>query len=199
MLPLCTGSGLLLSAVFSSDRALDLGRVFTKEVLALPGEEGLFFNHSFGQTIRRKDTKSFMVKRCQNPIICLVANLRLYISLCDLMSVDVRDGFLFRSMDKRGIVSNKPFVGSAATGRLTPHLGIYDGETVQGFCSGCSISMSLVRVPMEDAAQHVGWKSLDMAEYYMQTGKVLNMSHADSMLANSTKLHIYTYKSIKCL
>ena len=106
--------------------------MFTKEVLALSGEEGLFFNHSFGKTLRGKDTNSFMVKRCQNPIICPVANLRLYVSLCDLMSVDVRDGFLFRSMDKRDAVSNKPFVRSAAGGRLTPHLkanGIYDRVT----------------------------------------------------------------------
>ena len=105
---------------FSGDRASDLGRVFTKEVLALPGEEGLFFNRSFGKTLRGKDTNSFMVKRCQNPIICPVANLRLYVSLCDLMSVDVRDGFLFRSMDKRGAVSSKPFVGLAASGCCRP-------------------------------------------------------------------------------
>lgn len=84
--------------------------MFTKEVLALPGEEGLFFNHSFGKTLRGKDANSFMViKRCQNPIICPVANLRLYVSLCDLMSVDAKDGFLFRSMKKRGAVSNKTF------------------------------------------------------------------------------------------
>lgn len=163
--------------------------MFTKEVLTLPGDEGLFVNHSFGKTPRGKDTNSFMVKRCQNPIICPVANLHLYVSLCDLMSVDVRDGFLFRSMDKRGAVSNKTFVGLAAPGGLTPHLkalGIYDRKTVHSFRSGCSITMSLVGVPMEDVAWHVGWRSLDTAEYYTQTRKVLNMSHAASRLADST-------------
>ena len=84
---------------FSGGRSSDLGCVFTKVVLALSGED-----HSFGKTLRGKDTNSFMVKRCQSPIICPVANLRLYVSLCDLMSVDVRDGFLFRSMDKIGAV-----------------------------------------------------------------------------------------------
>ena len=116
-----------------------------------------------------------MVKRRQNPIICPVANLRFYVSLCDLMSVDVRDGFLFRAMDKRGSVSSKPFVGSTATGRLAPHLkalGIYHGETFHSFRSGCSITMSLVGVPMEVVARHVGWRSLDTAEYYTQTGNV---------------------------
>ena len=33
---------------------------------------------------------------------------------------------------------------------------------------------------------HVGWKSLQAAEYYMQTGKVMKMSHAASALADST-------------
>lgn len=105
-----------------------IGLQVFREVLALPGEEGPFFNNYFGKTLRGKDTNSFIVKRSQNPIICLVANLCLYVSLCDLMSVNVRDGFLFRSVDKRGAVSSKPFVGLAAAGRLTPHLkalGIY--------------------------------------------------------------------------
>lgn len=87
---------------FSGDRASDLGRVFTKEVLALPDNEGLLFNHTFGKTLRGKDTNSFMVKRCHNPTICPVSNLRLYVDLCDLMSVNVRDGQLFRSMDRKG-------------------------------------------------------------------------------------------------
>lgn len=46
--------------------------------------------------------------------------------------------------------------------------------------------MSLVGVPMEDVAQHMGLRSLNTAEYYTQTGKVLNMSHAASALADST-------------
>ena len=130
-----------------------------------------------------------MVKRYQNPVFCPVANLRLYVSLCDLMTVDVRDSYLFRSMDKRGAVSSRLFIRSAVASRLTSHLkvlGIYDGETIHSFRSGCSITMSLVGVPMEDVAQHVGWKSLETAEYYPQTGKVMNMSRAASALADST-------------
>lgn len=42
-----------------------------------------------------------MVKRYQNLIICPEANLRLYVSLCDLMTIDVRDGYLFRCMVTR--------------------------------------------------------------------------------------------------
>lgn len=88
-----------------------------------------------------------MVKRYQNLIICPEANLRLYVSLCDLMTIDVRDGYLFRcmvtrdqasvfflpaakkkgtqirSMDKRGAVSVTPIVGSAVASRLASTKG----------------------------------------------------------------------------
>jgi len=46
--------------------------------------------------------------------------------------------------------------------------------------------MSLIGVSPKDIARHVGWKSLQTAEYYMQTGKVMKMSHAASALADST-------------
>lgn len=72
---------------------------------------------------------------------------------------------------------------------MTPHLkalNIYDGETVYSFRSGCPVTMTLIGVPMEDVARHVGWRSLDTAEYYTQTGKVLNISRAASTLNDST-------------
>lgn len=104
-----------------------------------------------------------MVKRYQNLIICPEANLRLYVSLCDLMTIDVRDGYLFRcmvtrdqasvfflsaakkkgtqirSMDKRGAVSVTPIVGSAVASRLASTKGglftaFLDGGT-HGRCS----------------------------------------------------------------
>ena len=40
--------------------------------------------------------------------------------------------------------------------------------------------------PNSFSRRHVGWKSLQTAEYYMQTGKVMKMSHAASALADST-------------
>ena len=36
---------------YSSDRASDLSRVYTKEVLLLPGKQGLLFHHKFGKTL----------------------------------------------------------------------------------------------------------------------------------------------------
>ena len=122
-----------------------------------------------------------MVKKCHDLLFCPVANLRLYADLCDLMSIDLRDGYLFRSTNKRGTKSNKPFISSAIANCLSLYLATLrmpNGETMHSFCSRCLITMSLIGVYPEDVARHVGWKSLQMVECYMQTGKVMKMSHA---------------------
>ena len=49
-----------------------------------------------------------------------------------------------------------------------------------------SITLSLLGVSSEEVASHVGWRSLDSAEYYTQTKKVMNMSNTASVLASST-------------
>ena len=43
---------------YSGDRASDLGRVYTKEVLLLPEDQGLLFHQTFGKTLRGKDSKN---------------------------------------------------------------------------------------------------------------------------------------------
>ena len=175
---------------FAGDRALDLGRIFTKEVLTLPDDEGFLFKHTFAKTLRGKNSNTFMVKKCSNTTVCPVSNLRLYVQLCDLMAVNLRDGHLFRTTNK-GTVSTSPFIGSAVANRLVQHLktlGIHNGKSMHSFRSGYSItlSLSLLGVTSEEVARHVGWRSLDTAEYYTQTKKVMNMSNTASVLASST-------------
>ena len=128
---------------FAGDRASDLGRIFTKEIMALPDGDGFLFHHTFGKTLRGKDTNTFMVKKCRDHPFSPVANLRLYVDLCDLMSINLRDGYLFRSTNKKGAVSSKPFIGSAIANRLSLHLTtlkMHNGETMHSFRSGCSIT-----------------------------------------------------------
>ena len=64
--------------------------------------------------------------------------------------------------------------------------GIYDGETIHSFRSGCSITLSLLGVPSEDVARHAGWSSIVTAKYYSQTGKVMNSDSVAASLAMST-------------
>ena len=105
------------------------------------------------------------------------------------MQIDSRDGYLFRSTDKHGRVSNNPFIGSSIAAHLKTHfshLGIADGETMHSFRSGCSITLSMLDASIEDIATHVGWRSTESAQYYTQTDKVLGLANSADLLARST-------------
>jgi len=70
-----------------------------------------------------------MIKECPDPKICPVANLKLYVKLCDLMCVNLREGHLFRVLNSKSEIAEDPLVGSAIANRLALHLrsaGIYD-------------------------------------------------------------------------
>lgn len=175
---------------YSGDRASDLGRVYTKEVLLLPGERGLLFHHKFGKTLRGKDSNIFAVKKCpHDSIVCPVVNLSTYVKLADLMNIKLRKGFLFRATDSKGRVSTKPFVGSTVANRLRLHLttlNLHEGETMHSFRSGCSITLSLLGASDDQVARHVGWKSVQTARYYSQVPKVMELSLPASLLAQGS-------------
>lgn len=174
---------------YSGDRASDLGRVKTREILTLPGEDGFLFHHTFGKTLRGHDTNIFAIKPCSNRITCPVANLKLYVHLADLMGIQLRHGYLFRVTDRDGRISTNPFQGSAVTSRLTEHLttlNIHAGETMHSFCSGCTITLSLLGVSTEDVARQVGWKGVKTALSYSQTDVVVNTTKVADLLSKGT-------------
>jgi len=88
---------------YSGDRASDLGRVYTKEVLLPKNEQGLLFHHKIGKTLRGKDSNIFAVKKCPHEsIVCPVLNLTTYVKVADLMNLKLREGFLFCATDSKG-------------------------------------------------------------------------------------------------
>ena len=130
----------------------------------------------------------FPIFRCQDPVICSVSNLHLYVKLCDLMKINLREGYLFRALNDANAVSDSPFVGAAVANRLKTHLqmaNIQGGETIHSFRSGCAITLSLLGVSPDDIARHVGWRSLSTMEYYSQTGKVMPLQKVAATLASS--------------
>ena len=81
------------------------------------------------------------------------------------MQIDLRERYLFRSTDKHGLVSNNPFIGPS----IAAYLGIADGDTMHSFLSSCSITLSMLGTSIEDIPTHVGWRSMESAQYYTQT------------------------------
>lgn len=174
---------------YSGDRASDLGRIYTKEILLLPDGDGYLFHHTFGKTLRGGNSNIFAVKACSNFQVCPVANLKLYVELADRMGIPLRQGFLFRTVTPSGTVSPKPFVGSAVAARLHLHLNalqLDDGETMHSFRAGCSITLSLLGATDQDIARHVGWRNLSTAQYYTQTNKVMALTKPANLLRDGT-------------
>ena len=88
------------------------------------------------------------------------------------------------------VTSHSPFVGSSVSNRLRKHLldiGILDGETMHSLRSGCCIMLSMLGIPYEQIAKHVGWKSISMAMYYYQVDKVMFTEDPSLVIAASTQ------------
>jgi hypothetical protein len=171
---------------FSGDRASDLGRIKTCEILQLPEGNGLLFRQTFGKPLRGQGENVFALKECANQAVCPVTNLRLYVTLSKRMGIHLNQGYLFRPTNNRGCVINAPFQRSAVAHALKKHLtacGLHEGETMHSFRSGCSITLSLLSVSTQEIAQHVGWKNPQMAVYYSQTDRVMNITKVAGVMA----------------
>ena len=108
---------------YSGDRGSDLGRIFTKEIVCLSDGDGFLFRHTFGKTLwGGGKNNTFMIKKCPDPKTSPVAKLKLYVNLCYLTCLNLRDGYLFRVLNSKNEISADLFVGSAVANRLTLHL-----------------------------------------------------------------------------
>ena len=74
-------------------------------------DSGFMFHYMFGKTLRENDYNSFMAKKSRNVVVYPVSNLRLYVSVSDLMGVECKGGYMFRSTNTEGVVTNNPFIG----------------------------------------------------------------------------------------
>ena len=174
---------------FSGDRASDLGRIKTVDVLKHPDGSSLLFHQRVGKTLRGKTSRAFAVKQTANPAICPVRNLQFFVELCNSMRLDLSAGFLFRPTCKKGGVVNAPLLASTVQARLVKYLsslGINDGETVHRLRSGTSIRLRLLGVSREDVAEHIGWRSTALVDYYTQVDKVMSADTSSNTLACST-------------
>ena len=174
---------------FSGDRAGDLGRVKTPEILRFPDGDGLLFNHIWGKTLRDGSSNLFGLRRNKNPDICPIRAIDLYVAFAKRIGIDLTGGFLFRSTSSDGTVVDKPFSSSAADARLKYYLREGEfGDTVSlhSFRSGCAITLALSGSELQDIMGHIGWHNRSTAAYYMQLSKVMSASSPSSVLTGQT-------------
>jgi hypothetical protein len=58
-----------------------------------------------------------------------------------------------------------------------------EGESLNGFRSGCAITLALTGGDISEIMEHVGWARRHTSLYYLQLSKVLNPSGASARLA----------------
>ena len=174
---------------FAGDRAGDLSRTKTKELLYFPGKEGILFNNSLTKSLRDGTANVFALKRYKDPALCPITAIETYIKLCDLLNVPVRDGLLFRATNRTGDVTDKLFDSVAAQARLSTYVqqlpGIFGDRrvTLHGMRSGCAISLALSGVPLESIMAHVGWKTAATAKHYIKLNQVMAPGGVSDILA----------------
>ena len=173
---------------FAGDRAGDLGRVKTKEMLYFPQKEGLLFNHFLTKSLRDGTSNLFAIKRYKEASLCPVVAIETYIRICDLIGIPIRQGFLFRPINPSGEIMPTFFDSSAAQARLSvytqqlPHIFGGRRTTLHGM-SGCAISLALSGTDLGTIMDHVGWKTTSTARHYIKLNQVLHPGGAGDTLA----------------
>ena len=187
---------------FSGDRASDLGRVKSTDVVRLEDDNCFIFKQVYGKCLRGNRAHVFSIQRIPQSSVCPVRNFLSYLELSQKMGIDLSTGFLFRATDGHTKVKAEPFVGSTVANRLQRHLNdlsINQGETMHSFRSGCSITLAMLGVSDKKIADHVGWRSVEMARYYCQYDKVSGAGCPSKILSQNAATQPSTVATSKYL
>lgn len=84
---------------YSGDRANDLALCLSQKVKKLSDEKGYLLSHTVGKTLGNGHVNEFVLPKVQNQVICPVEGLKKYVEGSRDLGVDLRVGYLFRSLD----------------------------------------------------------------------------------------------------
>ena len=168
---------------FAGDRAGDLGRALTKEVVRL--DDGcLLFHHTVGKTIRSADGQLLVVPRVpEEPDLCPVAAFDRYVTACKEAHVDLKSGYLFPPLSPPRLLSirNAPLSSTAATKRLRTYLP--DSElTAHGARAGCAITLLMLGATNETVMEHCRWATATVARHYTKLERVRRLDASARVL-----------------
>lgn len=80
----------------------------SQEVKKLLDEKGYLLSHTVGKTLGNGRVNKFVLPKVQNQVICPVEGLKKYVEGSRDLDVDLRIGYLFRSLDSsRTLVLDK--------------------------------------------------------------------------------------------
>ena len=141
----------------------------TKEILYFPKKKALLFNHTLPKSLLDGTSNVLALKRHADSSVCPVTPVEVYISLCDLLKISIRQGFLFRPLNPSGEILAAPFESAAAQARLSTYVRQIPAfanrnVTLHGLRSGCAISLAISGAKLDAIMDQVGWKSSSSAQ-----------------------------------
>jgi integrase len=179
---------------FSGDRAHDLGLSLSQEVLVLEDGSGLKFSHTVGKTLGSGKVNEFVVPNIEESLLCPVMAYRSYVNGSLDMGVDLRTGYLFRTLDpSKTLVTNYPVSCSTMSDRLKKYLsvlGIDEGETPHGIRGACAITLATSGAVAGEVMEHIGWATDSSYKRYSRIGKMLGKNSVGNIM---TKLATNEY------
>lgn len=144
---------------FAGDRAGDLGRTKSKELLYSPDKEVVLFNHMITKSLRDGSTNLFGITRYKDPALCPVV-----------------------ALEDKGTCSDPP----VRWVKLCLH-PVYLCQKHGGNLSGTSCHASRFKKWMctdrSAIMEHVGWKTDPMAQHNVKLQQVLSTEGACEMLS----------------
>ena len=175
---------------FTGDRASDLGRLLASQVFRLKDRKGFLLKFTFTKTFRGDTSCPFVLEPFKGNEVCPVSWIEYYLSVCQLLSIEFAGGHLFRTTDRRKVVSSRPFLGSAVNNRLRKHLTeakIDCGETPHSFRLGLSNTLNMMGCSPDKISLYVGWRNGDVVSHYTKMSTVAGSPPITRRLLSSTE------------
>ena len=137
---------------FGGDRAGDLGRVKTKEILFFL-EERVCFSIIPSQSPCNTALQTFFApKHHADSSVCPVTAVEVYISLCNLLKIPARQGFLFKPLNPLGEIIQVPFESAAAQARLSIYASRYQPLLIRASpYTACKVAVQFLLQSLEQS------------------------------------------------
>ena len=157
---------------FTGNRASDLGRLLSSQVFRLKDRQGFLFKLTLTKNARGDAPRTMILEPFHDQRVCPVLWVEYYLTACHQLGVVLSQGYFFRATDKRGKISERPFLGSAVNSRLRKYLleaEIHGGETPHSFRVGLSNTLNMLGCSHEEISRYLGWRSSTMVSHYTRS------------------------------
>lgn len=198
-------AALFKALFFSGDRANDLSLVKTQEIMRFQYNDGLLFNHVWGNSLRHDSSNLFGIQRHTDLSLCPVNAIEVDVAISSVLSVDLSTGYLFLPLTYAGKIIIKQIANFTLQSRLRNYLRgaqIYDGETLHSFRAGVAITLALSGSQLTDIMEHIGWRHALTESHYLKVAQVHRPGGPSELLSrNMSSAHalVASYSDLNCL